>query len=68
MIRFVTPAVLGVNSVLNLIVDLKQNYSGYSTMAQIVFGWGLIAVLVIAAVLAARFKWQDSPSVRRAEA
>ncbi|MDC7239396.1 MAG: sodium-dependent transporter [Spirochaetales bacterium] len=58
MIRFVTPAVLGVNSILNLITDLRVNYGGYSTLVQIVLGWGLIAVLIIAAVAAARFKWQ----------
>jgi neurotransmitter:Na+ symporter, NSS family len=60
MIKFVTPLVLGVNSVLNLITDLKSNYSGYSTAAQIVFGWGLIAMLVVVAVIAAKLKWHDS--------
>ncbi|MDC7232134.1 MAG: sodium-dependent transporter [Spirochaetales bacterium] len=57
MIKFVTPLVLGINSILKFINDVQNNYSGYSTAAQFVFGWGLLAALIVTAVLIARTKW-----------
>ncbi len=59
MIRFVTPLVLGINWILNFIVDLQNHYSGYSTLAQLVFGWILVIVLIVIALLVARMGWQN---------
>ncbi len=59
MIKFVIPLVLGVNWVLNFIGDLKNNYSGYSSIVQIVFGWGMIVMLILAAMIPMRMKWRD---------
>ena len=57
MIRFVTPIVLIVSSVLNLMVDMKEHYSGYPISVQIVFGWAMIIILALAAIIPARMKW-----------
>ena len=60
MIRFVTPLVLGFNSVLNLIGDLKNQYSGYPLYAQLIFGWGMIALLAAAALIPLQLKWRHT--------
>ncbi len=58
-IRFITPLVLGVNWILNLINDLKNNYSGYGTIVQIVFGWAMIIFLALISIVIMRMKWND---------
>lgn len=63
MIRFVTPLVLGINSLLNLIGDIRNNYSGYPASVQIVFGWAMIILVALIAIIPARLKWQ-SPLIR----
>ncbi len=58
MIRFVIPIVLGVSWILNLIGDLKTNYSGYPTSVQMILGWGMIVLLVLASIIPMKMKWK----------
>jgi NSS family neurotransmitter:Na+ symporter len=60
MIRFVTPLVLGINAVLNLIGDLKNHYSGYPLSVQIVFGWAMIIILALVSIVPMRMKWKNA--------
>ena len=59
MIRIVTPIVLGVTAVLNLIGDLSSNYGGYTTAQVIVMGWAVVLVGLATAFLVAKARWAD---------
>ena len=58
MIRFVTPLILGVNFFLNLRGDILGHYSGYPGAVQVVFGWLMIAVVVLGALIPTRMAWK----------
>ncbi len=59
MIRVVTPIVLGVTAVLNLVGDLSSNYGGYTTAQVVVMGWAVVLVGLATAFLVAKAKWPD---------
>ena len=69
MIKFVTPVVLLLMTILNLISEFSANYEGYPTHAIVTFGWVMVLLsIVIAFVLAYAIRWKDeSPAVANRE-
>lgn len=58
MIRFITPAILSYMLIQNIITELKDPYGDYPTLAIMLFGWGVIAVIIISAILISKKPWQ----------
>ncbi len=50
-LRFITPVVLGYMSICNVIGDMSANYGGYSTDAILTFGWMVIGLTILLALL-----------------
>ncbi len=59
-IKFITPIVLIVLLVLNLIERFKEPYEGYPAFMQIVGGWGFMAALLIIGVVFMFIKTRES--------
>lgn len=59
-IKFITPIILIILLVLNLIERIRVPYEGYPAFMQIVGGWGFIAVLLILGVVLMLIKGRES--------
>jgi NSS family neurotransmitter:Na+ symporter len=59
MIKIITPAILIYMLMSNLITEIKTPYGGYPTSALMIFGWGIVAIIIIVANIVARRKWKD---------
>ncbi len=55
-IKWVTPLVLGWAIVANIVKDVREPYGGYPAWALAVGGWGVVAVIVVAAAVITRIK------------
>ncbi len=49
-LRFVTPLMLGIILLSNLIEDLGKNYGGYSTDALVLFGWVVLFSFIVLSI------------------
>jgi neurotransmitter:Na+ symporter, NSS family len=56
MVKYVTPSILTVMLVMNLIQEFKEPYGGYSVLALLVIGWGVVILIVVSSVLASSKK------------
>ncbi len=61
----VTPLVLGWMTVDNLSTELAAPYGGYPASFLLVFGWGLVAVVLLTAIGVARTSWPAEVSLER---
>jgi NSS family neurotransmitter:Na+ symporter len=61
LVGVLAPIVLAFMLVQRIIVLLTEGYSGLPPWYLLVFGWGTIASLVVAAVVMSALKWRDSP-------
>lgn len=50
-IKFITPVILGLLLVLNLIERIKEPYEGYPRLMQILGGWGLVGVIIVLGIV-----------------
>lgn len=58
MVKFVSPAVLLIMFIRNLITELTTKYAGYP-MSSLKFGWILVIATVVIGVIFSKFSWQD---------
>ncbi|WP_210365686.1 sodium-dependent transporter [Bacillus sp. REN3] len=60
-LKFITPVVLGIMMVMNIMTDLKTSYGGYPVMFNVYYGW-LVAIGAIAVgfIFANIKKWDHS--------
>lgn len=65
-IKIVTPLVLGVTFVQNLIGNIKAPYEGYSIGALMAFGWSIVVGIIIVGVALGQTRWAD-PSILKVE-
>jgi NSS family neurotransmitter:Na+ symporter len=63
LIAAVTPAALTVVLVRELTTDLGTPYEDYPTWMLTVFGWGVVAALVVLALLAVLVRWRPETSL-----
>ncbi len=62
MIKFVTPAVLTYMLIQSIIREINTPYGGYSMSALLVFGWGVVAVIIIVSVILGKKPWKNNAS------
>jgi len=69
MIKFVTPVVLLIMTIMNLVSEFSANYEGYPTHAIVTFGWVMVLLSIAAAfVFTYAIRWKDeSPAVASQE-
>ena len=53
MIKFIAPIFIGIGFVQNTISELSAAYGGYPTGELVMFGWSVVALLVIASIMIA---------------
>jgi NSS family neurotransmitter:Na+ symporter len=66
MIKIVTPLVLGVTAVQNLIQDLTGAYGDYEVLALVTLGWSLVVLTLIGAFIISFARW-GNPDMLRGE-
>ncbi|KKK39350.1 transporter [Mesobacillus campisalis] len=59
-LKYITPAVLGVMMVMNVMTDLKTSYGGYPVSFNFYFGWLVAIGAIIVGILFAKWKKWDS--------
>lgn len=64
MIRFVTPAILGLSIILDLVSEFTSPYGGYPAWALLTGGWFQVAFLISLSLLLARLKWRKKTEVK----
>ena len=64
MIKFVTPAVLGLMLVLSVIDEIQKGYEGYPTAALLVFGVLMVATLLILGIIMRSRSWHNPETVK----
>jgi NSS family neurotransmitter:Na+ symporter len=59
MIKFVTPAILGVMLITKIINEIKSPYGGgdYSSSALLLLGWGVVGSIIVIAFIAKSTRW-----------
>lgn len=57
MVKFVTPAILVYMIVQNIITEIKSPYGGYQASALMIFGWGVVGLIVLSAVFLSKRSW-----------
>jgi len=60
MVKFVTPAILTYMLIQSVIGELKSPYGGYSTGALLVFGWGLVALIIVLSLVISKKPWKHN--------
>lgn len=64
MIKFVTPAVLGLMLVLSVIDEIQKGYEGYPTAALLVFGVLMVATLLVLGIIMRSRPWHNPETVK----
>jgi neurotransmitter:Na+ symporter, NSS family len=59
MIKFITPAILTYMLVQNILAEIKAPYGGYPTAAIMIFGWGVVAAIIIASAVLSKKVWKN---------
>ena len=67
VIRFITPLSLAAMVLWNIYKEWMMTYGGYPQWSVNVFGWGLLAVVIIAGALIQQRRWATEPSPHREE-
>ncbi len=62
LLKVVTPLILGYNIIRTLMGDIKTPYEGYDMTSQWVFGWGMLILLLVFAIMVGKTKWKDNSS------
>lgn len=63
LIKYITPLILIVLFVYNLVGDIREPYEGYDYLYQWLGGWGLLCVLAIITILISANKGRDTVSL-----
>lgn len=63
MIRFITPIVLLYMLIQNVINEISHPYGGYSLMALLILGWGIIILGLILSFMITKRPWHDASLV-----
>ena len=58
-IKYVTPVILTFMLVNSIINEFRNPYEGYSISALIVYGWAVVGICIIAAILISRRPWKN---------
>ena len=58
-VKFITPAILIVMLVQSIITEMKNPYEGYPILALIAYGWSVIAIGIIGAILISKKPWKN---------
>ena len=58
IIKYVTPIILFITLVQSVITELKTPYGGYDTISLLLYGWGVIGLGSIGALLISKRPWQ----------
>lgn len=58
-VKFITPVVLSIMLVTNFTTELKSHYGGYQLPELFVYGWSVIGLGIIAALLLSRKSWKN---------
>ena len=67
MVKFVTPAVLVYMLVSNFMLEMKAPYEGYSTSALVLYGWGVVAVIIAVSFYVSSKPWKEGALAYNAE-
>ena len=59
IIKYITPLILAFMLVSSIVKELKSPYEGYSLSALLVYGWGVIAITIISALLISKRPWKN---------
>ncbi|WP_129595809.1 sodium-dependent transporter [Anaerophilus nitritogenes] len=60
MIKFVTPTILTYMLIQNIVTEIKSPYGGYPMSALLSFGWGVVALIVVIAIIASKRPWKNN--------
>lgn len=63
LIKYITPAILLVMVISSLVNEFRHPYGGYSTGALIAYGWCIIGIGIIGALLISRRPWKNKDIV-----
>jgi NSS family neurotransmitter:Na+ symporter len=66
LVGVLAPIVLAYMLIQRIVVLIVEGYGGLPEWYLLVFGWGTIAFIVVAAVVMSALKWRDSPDEFRA--
>ena len=58
IIKYVTPIILLITLVQSVITEIKTPYGGYDTISLLLYGWGVIGLGIIGALLISKRPWQ----------
>lgn len=58
-VKYLTPAILIYMLVQNLLTEIKTPYGGYSLSALVLYGWSVIAIGIIGALIITKGTWRD---------
>lgn len=59
VVKYVTPAILIYMLVQSLITEVKSPYGGYPLNALFIYGWSVIAIGVISAIILSKRQWKN---------
>ncbi|TCT16270.1 NSS family neurotransmitter:Na+ symporter [Natranaerovirga pectinivora] len=59
MVKFVTPTVLIFMLGQSIINEIIEPYGGYSMKALLIFGWGIIALIIITSIILSKRPWRN---------
>lgn len=63
----ITPVVLGYMAIMNIVVNIRENYEGYETSFILWSGWGVAFIVIIIGVILAKLKWRPEALKVKAE-
>ncbi|GAB6137931.1 sodium-dependent transporter [Halanaerobaculum tunisiense] len=60
VIKYITPVILGISFIRNIIQEFAKPYSGYSISALVKYGWLVAAAAIIGGVILSKQSWQGN--------
>ena len=63
IIKYVTPAILAIMLISSIITEIKTPYGGYSTAELITYGWAIVGIGIIGALLFSKMPWKNKNSL-----
>ena len=63
IIKYVTPAILAIMLISSIITEIKTPYGGYSIAELITYGWAIVGIGIIGALLFSKMPWKNKNSL-----
>ena len=58
-IKYITPTILAIMLISSIVTEIKTPYGGYSTAELITYGWAIVGIGIIGALLVSKMPWKN---------